>query len=74
MVEYPLGSVSILTELPEEIYTVTWKASFKTLGGITERYCSVEYLQVFRLHMGLECPFNCYLKSQKLSVKVIITS
>lgn len=37
VIKYPLGSVSVITELTEKITAVTLKVSFKTWGGITER-------------------------------------
>ena len=37
VVECPLGSVSVIIELPKKITAVTLKVSFKTWGGITER-------------------------------------
>ena len=44
MAECPLGSVSVITEPPEEMTAATLKTAFKTLGGMTERYCVLEHL------------------------------
>ena len=39
VIKYPLGSVSVITELTEKITAVTLKVSIKTFGCMTERYC-----------------------------------
>ena len=44
MIEYPLGSVSVVTEFQAKTSAVTRKTLVKTLGGITEMYYAVEYL------------------------------
>ena len=46
VVEYTLGSMSAFTELPEKIPAVILKVPFKAFGGMTERYCAIEYLEV----------------------------
>ena len=51
VVEYPLGSTSVFTELPEKISAVILKVPFKALGGMTERCCTVEYLEVLHLRI-----------------------
>ena len=51
VVEYPLGSTSVFTELPEKISAVILKVPFKALEGMTERCCTVEYLEVLHLRI-----------------------
>ena len=41
VIEYPLGFVSVFTELSEKIPVVTLKVSFKTPEGRMEKYCVV---------------------------------
>ena len=63
---YPLGSVSVFTELPEKIPSVNLEVSFQTLGGMTER-------GRIPLGSGFGEWLRISLKPRKLSVKVLGT-